>query len=168
MELGPAPEQLVMVPVMLYLLKDTINTQMWSETQGYFLNVLFLVAIMILSKNNFQASVYLMFGFIIMNSPMTQKRNKKDRVEGFAPISDDTTKETVAAYPNAFSDSHVGTSSDVPAVSPNAYMLDPNLTSGDQSTPTMLGANFSEPSTEPAGEPLGYAGDDMLFETLMQ
>jgi hypothetical protein len=151
---------------MLYLLKDNINTQMWSETQSYFLNLLFLVAIMMLSKNNFQASVYLMFGFIIMNSPMTQKRQKKDRVEGFSPIADKIQDDVAAAYPNAFSETHVGTASDVPAASPNAYMLDPTLVADDQSTPATLGANFSEPSSEPVGEPLGYAGDDMLFETL--
>jgi hypothetical protein len=52
------------LPIILYLLKDSIDVSGMSE--NFSLNACILISSMLISKKNFQASVYLMFTFVLL------------------------------------------------------------------------------------------------------
>ena len=55
---------IITLPILLYLLKD--NVDLSEMSQNFTLNASILILSMLVSKKNFQASVYLMFTFIFL------------------------------------------------------------------------------------------------------
>lgn len=160
MDLESSAEHLVMLPVMMYVLKDSLNIN--KLCKSYLLNILLLVAIMVMSKKNFQASVYFMFAFVIMHAFSTPSSCSPRKIEeGFAPIDDSASSSS--SYPMAYTVDHKGSSDDVPPESPSAYMLDPTAMATPSLNPSL--ETSVEPSVEPVnGEPSAYEADYMMFE----
>ena len=140
----------ITIPIMIYMLKDSIDLS--SISDNYVVNMAILLASLALSKQNFQASVYIMFAFLVLQ--LTNKKNQNNVVEeNFAP--NDVEPSNGASYPDSYSYDPKGDMSDVLPESTNAYVYNP-----------LLNAEQQEPSEEPSqSEVLGYNDDFMNYES---
>jgi hypothetical protein len=133
--------QLIALPVILYILKD--NESIKSLCLNSQLEIALLLSSVLISKTNFQASVYLMLTFIMIR--LLGNCNNSSVTEEFKGISDDDTNET-ADLSQAFTYDQKGSTDEVIPQSNNLYMQNINDIEPSEEAST-------EPSAEPSAEP---------------
>lgn len=138
----------ITIPIMIFMLKDNVDLSMISD--NYVINMAILLVSLALSKQNFQASVYIMFAFLVLQ---LSSKKKTEIEENFTP--NESIAERGASYPDSYTYKMTGDASEVIPESTNAYVYNP-----------LLNAEYQEPSEEPVqSEVLGYNDDFMNYES---